>query len=325
MKISKKIISVVTGLTVAAMSLLGSPVYAAGSATYALSGNGSTVNINTTVAVTLTESSTDPVNVVTAKLAYDATKLEFVSVDASGSGFGSEAATSGGSGSIEVSRFVPAGGTVTGTQKVATVNFKALVGSGSTAVSFTDGSRIYSNGTDVWNHAATSATYNLVTPAPAPAPTPTPTPTQGGMGGGGSSTPTPVTNNTVNNSVGNNGDTPAKTDENKGEVKAENNATPKTSKPGTPAKDATTTKKSNRSIWPWVILMILGAIATLYGLRGQQKAKSVATSEAAPSKAKKDNKSQATSTPVVAKTSKKSATSAKRSKKSGKRSNKRSR
>src|SRR6185369_7292187 len=106
---------------------------------------------NSTFSLTVSETSTDPVNVVTAKLSYDASKLQYIGVDASGSGFGGEASTSGGSGSVTISRYVtPAGSTVTGAQKIANVSFKALVGSGSTAVSFASGSQIASNGSNVW-------------------------------------------------------------------------------------------------------------------------------------------------------------------------------
>jgi hypothetical protein len=183
----KRIFNGIIGLAVATALIVGmtGQSLAVGSATFSLSPSGTTVNVHTVFGVTIFENGTD-VNVVTADLNYDASKLEFVSIDASGSAFPNAVSASGGNGAVSVSRYTNPGTTVSGNQKVATVNFKALAGSGSTAVSFAGSSKIASNGSDIWNHAPTSATYSFATPAPAPTPTPTPAPT-----------PAPPTTNTA--------------------------------------------------------------------------------------------------------------------------------
>lgn len=163
---------------------------AAGSATFSLSPSASTVNIHSVFGVTVYENGTD-VNVVTADLTYDASKLEFVSIDASGSAFANSVSGSGGGGSVGISRYTAPGTTVSGNQKVATVNFKAVAGSGTASVAMAGSSKIASNGVDTWNHAAVSATYTLATPAPAPTPTPAPVTTN--------PAPTPKTAQQANN------------------------------------------------------------------------------------------------------------------------------
>lgn len=80
------------------------------------------------------------VNALQANLAYPADKLEFVSVDSSGSAFGIEAEASGGNGLVKIGR-----GSIepkSGKLLVATVNFKAITGSGSAAISFSEGSSV---------------------------------------------------------------------------------------------------------------------------------------------------------------------------------------
>ena len=176
-------------LVVTLLSSLGGQAAAAGSATFSLSPSSNTVNINTVFGVTVYENGTD-VNVITADLTYDASKLELIGIDATGSAFANSVSASGGSGSVDISRYTAPGSTVNGNQKIATVNFKAVVGSGTANVSMASSSKIVSNGVDTWNHAAASSAYTLVTPASAPTPTPptSPAPTQ--------SSSTPKTSNT---------------------------------------------------------------------------------------------------------------------------------
>jgi hypothetical protein len=273
---STKFIGLLAGATLVVANLFGGLAHAAGSASFSLSPSGGTYNINSTFSLMVSETSTDAVNVVTAKLSYDASKLQYVGVDASGSGFGGDASTSGGAGSITISRYVtPAGSTVTGTQNVASVNFKALVGSGSTSVTFAAGSQIASNGSNVWNGSTTGGTYTLATPAPAPTPAPTPTPVTGGMGGGSSA---PVTNNSssnnsnTNNTVGANSTTPATgntTPAANGEVKSD---TTKKDAKKTDTTKSVAVKKSGRTVWPWVILIALGTTTVIYGMRNRKAA-----------------------------------------------------
>lgn len=154
--------------------------HAAGTGSLYIDPTSGSHDINTTFSVDVFENSgSDQVNVVQADLVYDASKLQFVSFDASGSGFNYDPGVSiGGNGSISIVRGVSSGGTVSGQQKIASINFKALTGSGSTSVSFAASSYIIrpSDGQDVWNGVTTGGAYTLTTPAVVTPPTPTPTP-----------------------------------------------------------------------------------------------------------------------------------------------------
>jgi len=182
MKVIPKLTSSLAALGVS-LAIIGSGTsFAAGSASFSLTpGSAGEVN-GSTFGVAVYESSSDAVNVVTANLTYDQSKLQFIGIDASGSGFDSNASSNGGSGSVSISRFVSGGGTVTGSQKVATVDFKALVGSGSTSVNFSSSSVIASNGSNVWNGVNNAGTYYLIMPVS--------TPPSGGTGGSTGSTST---------------------------------------------------------------------------------------------------------------------------------------
>lgn len=162
---------------------------AAGTATLAFSTSSSTVAKDSTVAVTVTANSgAAAMNVVTTDFSYDAAKLQFVSIDTNGSSFGIEAEGSGGGGSVAITRAVASGGTVTGSNKVVSVNFKVLGGSGTTNLSFANTSAVVVNGSDVWNGQPSALSLALTTTptptpdttpsqTPTPSPTPSPTPT----------------------------------------------------------------------------------------------------------------------------------------------------
>lgn len=120
-------------------------------------------------------SSTAEVSTADVKLSYDATKLDFVSVDGSGGAFSNCIENTGGSGTVSLvcSKL---GGSVTGSQKIGNVTFKAKVGSGSTAVNFAASSHVWSYAStpvELWNGVTTGGTYTLKTPS------------TGGTGGGG--------------------------------------------------------------------------------------------------------------------------------------------
>ncbi|HSX35830.1 MAG TPA: hypothetical protein VLH84_02740 [Patescibacteria group bacterium] len=178
-----KLISILASTVAVASLLLSGTSYAAGSAAFSLSPASGTEDINSTFAVGIYENGTS-VNVVTANLSYDTSKLQLVSVDISASAFASDA----GSTSTSISRYVPAGGTVSGPAEVAVVNFKAIAGSGTANVTVgTSGSHIASGGADQWNGAPTSGTYTLNTPVVTPPP----------ATGGGSTTGTGSTTKTT--------------------------------------------------------------------------------------------------------------------------------
>jgi hypothetical protein len=315
---SSRIFGIAVAATVAAVTVLGGVsagrAYAAGSASFSLSPTGSTYNVNSSFSIVISETSTDPVNVVTADLTYDASQLQFLGVDANGSDFGGEVSSTGGGGSVSISRYVtPAGGNVTGTKRIATVNFKALAGSGSTAVSFAGSSKIASNGSNVWNGDTTGGSYNLATPS-------------AGQGGGGMTTTTSNGSaqrlGVATNSTGNNGNnaaapdamaegtvqnTPAPTNEKAEDIKKDDK------KQNNQAAD-TAAKKESRSWWPWIILLItLATIGTI--IYRQRKVEEVESTvkKSSPAgeqtEAKKDDVRSAVAAGTAAAASKKAAES----------------
>jgi hypothetical protein len=142
-----------------------------------------TVGNNFSVAVRINAG--ESINAVAADLSYDSSKLQFVSIDATGSAFSTEAPSTGGSGSVSINRGQIGG--VTGDKLVATVNFKALAASAATAVTFAGSSQSVRNAdnTDALS-AATGGSYALVVPVAVPSPVPSPTPATG-------TTPKPAT------------------------------------------------------------------------------------------------------------------------------------
>src|SRR5262245_8391809 len=108
-------------LTVALLTGWTGQAAAAGSATFSLTPASSTITINTVFGVNIFENGVD-VNVVTADLTYDASKLQFVSIDTSASAFPNSVSATGGGGSVSISRYTAPGTTLNGSQKVASVN-----------------------------------------------------------------------------------------------------------------------------------------------------------------------------------------------------------
>ena len=139
---------------------------------------GSTNNFTVTIRE---DSSTQPVYAVGAILNYDATKLDFVSANNTGSPFTGIAQLSSpaGSGKVNINLFIPsvpgqAGpGSTTGSQIVANLTFKAKAGvSSSTAMTFT-GPATANNGvfssadnSNTWNGVTTGGTYTIDSTAP---------------------------------------------------------------------------------------------------------------------------------------------------------------
>src|SRR5262245_39940651 len=125
--------------TVLAGAMSGA-AHAANPASFSLSpASGSHVK-DTTFSVQIRENG-DNVNVVTAKLSYDPAKLTCVSI-AAPSSFANVYDNSCGGGSAKITAFTNGGTTVSGSQTVGTIVFKALVDSGSSSVSFAAGSQI---------------------------------------------------------------------------------------------------------------------------------------------------------------------------------------
>lgn len=153
------------GLATAAIGVGVGLSQASGNATLTLSPASKSYEINTTFSVTVYENSSDPIHAVQADFSYDASKLQFLNIDGSASAFDTSYPSSGGGGTVKISRANSAGA-LTGNHVVATVNFKALSGSGTAALSFLSSSAILrtSDYKNVWNGITTGATYSFSTP-----------------------------------------------------------------------------------------------------------------------------------------------------------------
>ncbi len=145
--------------------------------------NSTPIPINTNFDVSVYENSaTQTVNAVNVGLSYDQSKVQFVSIDSTGSAFPLCTEKSGGSGIVKLTcvtdySATPPVQSVTGSKLIAKVTFKALVGTGnSTTMSFVKDypapgseakSAIYYAGTgeNVWDgNTATAGTYTFITP-----------------------------------------------------------------------------------------------------------------------------------------------------------------
>lgn len=201
--LSKYRIVVIVLLAVVGAWLLRSG-QAAGNATYTLSPSSGSYSINTEFTVTVYENSgSEPVNAVDVNLTYDQSKLQFVSLSTSGSPFTTCTNSTGGGGKVNIVCAL-LGGSVTGNQKVGSVTFKALVGSGSSSVNFDPSSKIVrsTDNSDIWNGDTTGGNYTFTTPAAPPPAQPSPSSSPGPAPASSStpSTNTPKTANTQTSS-----------------------------------------------------------------------------------------------------------------------------
>jgi hypothetical protein len=101
----------------------------------------------TTFTVELREDSgSQLVNAVQANLSYPADKLDFVSIDTTGSAFGTQAQNDGGNGQIAIAR----GNTTaqTGNQLIAKITFKTKTTAGTLTVPFVSGTQLVSSSTN---------------------------------------------------------------------------------------------------------------------------------------------------------------------------------
>lgn len=177
------ILAIAASLVLSALT----PVAAAGNASLGLSPNSGVFTVGETVSLRIFEDSGSAgINGVQADLSYDKNALQFVGVDASQSAFPLAMPVSGGNGVVKMARVIP-GGSLTGTQTVAVVNFKVLASGGTTAVNFMNSSGIArtSDGASVWNGSQAGATLSFTSNA-VPGQAPSPTPSSGGTSSPGS-------------------------------------------------------------------------------------------------------------------------------------------
>ncbi len=179
-------------LVIAAVAVVGATVlalsFASGPATITLSPTTGSYAINSNFAVTIYENSgADAVNVIQADLNYDQSKLQFVNIDTSTSAFDGQASQSGGNGLVSIARFrTPESTPLTGKQLVAIINFKAVAGTGTSAITFAKSSYLVrsNDNSDIWNGVTTGGTFTLTTPTASGG-------GSGGNGGGSTSSPPP--------------------------------------------------------------------------------------------------------------------------------------
>ena len=160
-----KIKSVIAASTIGAMTLFGGQALAAGNASLSL-GGGSYQTGNSFAVPVYVNSGVDPVNVVQADFNYNSSAMQFQSVSCGGA-----FTITAGAGANSVTCGVGNGASVTGSQLVGTINFKALASSGSSVANIASSSHVYrsTDNTDVWNGVATSTGFSFTSPAPAPA------------------------------------------------------------------------------------------------------------------------------------------------------------
>jgi hypothetical protein len=148
------------------------------------------LNANFTVEIR-SRSGTTPVNAVQADFSYPGDKLQFISIDGTGSAYATEAPSTGGSGKVSIARgnIQP----VTGDALIAKVTFKALA-AGSAPLTFLNGTVLLrsSDNTDIIGGIANTDGSTVTigsggnpNPNP-PGPNPNPTPNKGDMNGDGS-------------------------------------------------------------------------------------------------------------------------------------------
>ncbi len=163
---------------VGSLSLSVLPAQAAPGTAFYLSPASSIVQQNSNLTVTLyMNADGEPINGVQADLAYDATKLQYITVDYLGSAFNTSAPSSGGGGLVSIARgqtanpsAVPSvpGEVASNGQIIARVTFNALEGSGSTDIAFASSSQAIRN-TDFTNVlASTTGSFYTFTPPPLP-------------------------------------------------------------------------------------------------------------------------------------------------------------
>jgi len=142
------------------------PAYAA--ANFYLSPAGATVPQGTILSVAIRVSASEAIDATQANLSYPADKLDFVSINTSGSPFDLAAEKSGGGGSVRLAS-ARTGGAVSGDKLVATVSFRAKVDSGSATINFAAGTEADNAGNPVAG-GTSGGTYTFASPPPPPPP-----------------------------------------------------------------------------------------------------------------------------------------------------------
>lgn len=277
----KQLLSVLAFATLLSSVFVGTAHAAA--ASFTLSPASGTYAQNSSFTVGVYENGTN-VNVVTAKLTFDADKLTCVSVGGS-SAFPNNVAASCGNGTVTISRYTPmdADGnptTVSGNQLVGSIIFTAKA-TGTALVKFAAGSQIASNGAQTWDGNTNGGSYTLTAPAtpgrgsdtPTTPANPGSTPSNTGNATTKKSTgPTTVaTNGSVAGDETTAAETPATTDTKKD-----------TTKKSDTKKDDSKDDKNSSSAWFWVLALVAIVAGALAGRKYAALKKKAPAEKAAP-------------------------------------------
>lgn len=195
-----RIKSIIAGLTLFSIMTLASTVHAAGNGSFALSPASSSVNNGSTTTVVVYENDAN-VNVVTVTFSYDSSKLQLVG-DNCASTFPFQFKTTGSGTNCSVN---PGSGTVSGSNEVTVLSFKAIATG--TASIVVNGYQIAStnNTANDWNGIDANASITIITP---PAPT-SPGPSTSGKKSSGSSTASNSSNTNTSNNANSTSNTPS--------------------------------------------------------------------------------------------------------------------
>lgn len=168
--------------TVAASLMLGFamfiailPVSSAGSASLSIKSSGSFQSGKTFSVNIYENSNSERVDSVQADITFDASKIECVSINDSGSpfDFGIEDGCSAGSGEVGIGKTILDGSSVTGEHLIAKITFKMKATSGTHAVSFRSSSAIVNDADtpeNIWNGVTTGAQFTATAPTAASQP-----------------------------------------------------------------------------------------------------------------------------------------------------------
>jgi hypothetical protein len=154
---------------ISATFLVSNPPNAQAGGSIYLSPGAQSISQGSTFYVSVRVNTGSSIDAVQANLSYPTDKLDYLGISYGGTAFEIQAQSSGGGGSIKIGR-----GTLSpksGDRLVATISFRAKVGSGSASVSFTGGTEAVSGG-KVVTSSGSGATYSFTEAAAPPKPKP---------------------------------------------------------------------------------------------------------------------------------------------------------
>jgi hypothetical protein len=267
----KRIILTAAAVISLAGSVLGGTAHAAGTAAFSLSPASGTLTQGNNLTLVVSENA--DANAVTAKLTYDASKLQ---CNGASNAFGSTISATCGGGSVTISGYAAPGTTASGT--VGTVNFTVLGNAGSTSIAFATGSQIANNGTNLWNGSTAGASYSLTAPATTTPPTTGSGSSNTGSSSSNSSSNSSTSSNTANTSATKNSTSTAtnSTSTATTDTDADSAATSSSDTTKSDSKDKTLNiananakVDSSKSGWVWssILVIVAAAAAIVYWTR----------------------------------------------------------